>query len=79
MLKVKSKASSIIMQFGSGFRPIQEVQAAFLSHPMADETLVAILWECKDRGVKGHDQTEQIAENVEKILPQWLAWQQNKQ
>ena len=60
MLKVKSKASSIIMQFGGGFRPIQEVQEAFMSRPIADEALAAILWEYKDRGVKGYDQTEQF-------------------
>ncbi len=60
MLKVKSKASNIIAQFGAGFRPIQEVQAAHSSRPVADETLAALLWEYKDRGVKGYDQTEQF-------------------
>jgi len=60
MLKVKSKANNIIAQFGGGFRPIQEVQEAFTSRPISDETLTALLWEYKDRGIKGYDQTEQL-------------------
>jgi len=50
MLKKKTKAEEIIQQFGSTFRPIQEVQKAFLSRPIPDETLSALLWEYKDRG-----------------------------
>ena len=60
MLKVKSKAEQIIKQFGAGFRPIQDVQRAFSTRPIPDETLSAILWEYKDRGQKGYDQTEQF-------------------
>src|SRR5258708_400494 len=44
MLKKKSAAQEIIEHFGKGFRPIQEVQAAFTSRPMPDEALCAILW-----------------------------------
>jgi len=60
MLKVKSKAQRICEQFGKGFRPIQEVQAAFTSRPIPDEALCAVLWEYKDRGKKGYDLTERF-------------------
>lgn len=60
MLKRKMKASEILAQFGSGFRPIQEVQKAFASRPIPDETLSALLWEYKDRGDKGYSLTEQF-------------------
>lgn len=60
MLKVKANTNKIIEQFGSGFRPIQEVQRAFANRPIPDETLSALLWEYRDRGSKGYDQTEQF-------------------
>lgn len=60
MLKHKSKAQSICEQFGKGFRPIHKVQAAFMSRPMPDEALCAVLWEYKDRGKKGYDLTERF-------------------
>jgi len=60
MLKQKSKAKKICEQFGKGFRVIQKVQAAFLSRPIPDEALCAVLWEYKDRGKKGYDLTERF-------------------
>jgi len=63
-LKVKSKIDYIVTEFGRGFRPIQEVQAAFDSRPVPDEALCAILWEYKDRGKKGYDLTELFFEMV---------------
>ena len=60
MLKQKSKAQQICDQFGKGFRPIPKVQAAFLSRPIPDEALCAVLWEYKDRGKKGYDLTERF-------------------
>jgi hypothetical protein len=60
MLKVKSQAQRICEQFGKGFRPIQEVQAAFTSRSIPDEALCAVLWEYKDRGKKGYDLTERF-------------------
>lgn len=60
MLKKKTKAAEICEQFGRGFRPIQQVQAAFLSRPMPDEALCAVLWEYKDRGKKGYDLTDRF-------------------
>jgi len=60
MLKVKSKAKAICERFGRSFRAIQEVQAAFLSRPLPDEALCAILWEYKSRGQKGYDLTERF-------------------
>lgn len=60
MLKQKSKAQRICDEFGKGFRPIQKVQAAFLTRPVPDEALCAVLWEYKDRGKKGYDLTEKF-------------------
>ncbi|MFZ3208321.1 MAG: hypothetical protein WA140_05760 [Geobacteraceae bacterium] len=60
MLKKKTKAAEICHQFGDGFRPIQEVQKAFLSRPIPDEALCAVLWEYKDRGKKGYDLTDRF-------------------
>lgn len=60
MLKKKTKAQEICDQFGKGFRPIHEVQAAFTSRPIPDEALCALLWEYKDRGKKGYDLTERF-------------------
>jgi len=60
MLKKKTKAAEIVAQFGKGFRPIQQVQAAFMSRPMPDEALCAVLWEYKDRGKKGYDLTDRF-------------------
>lgn len=60
MLKQKSKAAKICEEFGKGFRPINEVQAAFSTRPMPDEALCAVLWEYKDRGKKGYDLTERL-------------------
>jgi hypothetical protein len=60
MLKKKTKAQEICEQFGKGFRPIQEVHAAFASRPMPDEALCAVLWEYKDRGKKGYDLTDRF-------------------
>lgn len=69
MLKKKTKAHEICDQFGKGFRPIQEVQKAFLSRPMPDEALCAILWEYKDRGKKGYDLTERMFELFRSKFP----------
>jgi len=60
MLKKRTPAKEICDRYGTGFRPIQEVQAAFESRPMPDEALCAVLWEYKDRGKKGYDLTERF-------------------
>lgn len=60
MLKKKSAADEICDRFGSGFRAITEVQAAFASRPIPDEAICAVLWEYKDRGKKGYDLTERL-------------------
>lgn len=70
MLKHKARAATICEQFGDGFRPIQEVQAAFTSRPMPDEALCAVLWEYKDRGKKGYDLTERFFQLVRSQLPE---------
>ncbi|HVB60077.1 MAG TPA: hypothetical protein VNE61_02685 [Ktedonobacteraceae bacterium] len=60
MLRVKVRAKDIVARFSYGFRPIQEVQKAFQSRPIPDEALAAVLWEYKDRGIKGYNLTEQF-------------------
>lgn len=60
MLKKKRQAQRINEQFGRDFRPIQEVQAAFMSRPLPDEALCAVLWEYKSRGQKGYDLTDRF-------------------
>ena len=60
MLKKKTKAQEICEQFGRGFRKIQEVQSAFMTRPVPDEALCAVLWEYKDRGKKGYDLTDRF-------------------
>jgi len=69
MLKKKTQAKEICEQFGKGFRPIQEVQKAFASRPMPDETICAILWEYKDRGQKGYDLTARMFELFRSKFP----------
>lgn len=60
MLKRKTKTQQICDQFGSGFRPIHQVQGAYNSRPVPDEALCAVLWEYKGRGKKGYDLTERF-------------------
>ena len=69
MLKIKSKASEICDHFGHKFRPINEVQAAFLTRPLPDEALCALLWEYKDRGQKGYDLTERFFDLIRSHFP----------
>jgi hypothetical protein len=69
MLKGKRKATTICEQFGSGFRPIDQVQSAFESRPIPDEALCAVLWEYKDRGKKGYDLTEKFFSLIRRHLP----------
>lgn len=69
MLKKKSKATWICEEFGKHFRPIVEVQKAFLSRPMPDEALCALLWEYKSRGQKGYDLTERMFELLRSKFP----------
>lgn len=69
MLKRKTKAQETCDQFGHQFRPIQEVQSAFLSRPLPDEALCAVLWEYKNRGQSGYDLTERFFEMFRAIFP----------
>ena len=71
MLKKKTKAQWICDEFGKGFRPIAEVQKAFMSRPMPDEALCAIMWEYKDRGQKGYDLTERMFELIRSRFPNY--------
>ena len=69
MLKKKTQAQEIIDHFGSGFRPIHQVQSAFSSRPLPDEALCAILWEYRARGKKGYDLTEKFFALVHETFP----------
>lgn len=60
MLKRKTDVRKICEQFGSYFRPVNQVQAAYMTRPVPDEALCAVLWEYKDRGKKGYDLTERF-------------------
>lgn len=60
MLRRKKKTADICNQFGSRFRYIQEVQAAYMTRPIPDEAMSALLWEYKSRGNKGYDLTERF-------------------
>ena len=71
MLKKKGKINSICEQFGSQFRPIQQVQKAFSSRPIPDEALCAILWEYKDRGKKGYDLTDKFFSMMSELFPEY--------
>jgi len=71
MLKKKTKAQWICDEFGKGFRPVVEVQKAFLSRPMPDEALCAVLWEYKDRGQKGYDLTERMFKLLKNSFPEF--------
>jgi len=70
MLKRKTKAKEICRQFGSRFRPVHEVHAAFNTRPIPDEALCAILWEYKSRGKKGYDLTERFFTLFHSHLPE---------
>lgn len=52
MLKVKKKSQTIIREFGSRFRPIEEVRKRF---NVKNNVLIAVLREYDDRGIKGYD------------------------
>jgi len=69
MLKKKTKAQWICDEFGDQFRNIVEVQKAFLSRPLPDEAICALLWEYKSRGQKGYDLTERMFELLNSKYP----------
>ena len=69
MLKKKSMIPMVCEQYGKNFRSIDKAQAAFLSRPLPDEALCAVLWEYKDRGQKGYDLTERFFEMFKTLLP----------
>lgn len=60
MLKQVKKLDVIIRDFGSGFRKIDEVVKAIDSRKNPDYALMAILYEYKDRGLKGYMLTERF-------------------
>ncbi len=71
MLKKKSMIPMVCEQYGSDFRPINEVQAAFNTRPMPDEAICAVLWEYKDRGQKGYDLTERFFNMFTQAFPKY--------
>lgn len=60
LLKKKTQAREICEHFGTRFRPIHEVHAAYASRPIPDEALCAVLWEYRERGKKGYDLTDRF-------------------
>lgn len=71
MLRRKRQCDSICKRFGGEFRPIQEVQRAFVTRPIPDEALCALLWEYKDRGKKGYDLTERFFTMLMSQFPEY--------
>lgn len=69
MLKKKSMIPMVCEQYGKNFRSVDKVQAAFLSRPLPDEALCAVLWEYKDRGQKGYDLTERFFDMFRTTFP----------
>lgn len=69
LLKKKTQAKRICLDYGDTFRAIQEVQALFLARPMPDEALCALLWEYKARGKKGYDLTTRFFEMFRSLFP----------
>ena len=69
MLKKKRVVKAITKQYGREFRPIYEVQSAFLSRPMPDEALCGLLWEYKERGQKGYGLTERLFDLLQSHFP----------
>lgn len=58
MLKKVTLTDEIIENFGGRFRPIAEVREKLAGRPKPDETLMALLFEYKDRGKKGYELTD---------------------
>ncbi len=54
MLKVKTKVPSVISDFGSSFRSLEEVRTGYGKRAVDDEALAAVLWEHHDRGTPGY-------------------------
>jgi len=69
MLRRKTKAKEICEQFGSRFRPIHQIQAAYATRPIPDEALCALLWEYRSRGKEGYDLTERFFSLFRETLP----------
>lgn len=72
MLKKKSMIPMVCEQYGKDFRTIDRVQAAFVSRPLPDEAICAVLWEYKDRGQKGYDLTERFFSMFTNALPDFI-------
>lgn len=70
LLKKKKQAKDICAKFGKSFRPVHEVQNAYMSRPPDDEALCALLWEYKDRGKKGYNLTVRFFELFHSEYPQ---------
>ncbi|MEW6212832.1 MAG: bstEII [Acidobacteriota bacterium] len=69
MSRRKTKAKELCDIFGSRFRPVHQVQAAFEGRPLPDEALCALLWEYKDRGKKGYDLTSRFFDLFRSLFP----------
>lgn len=69
MLKVKSQESKIVEYFGNKFRDLEEVKSHIKTRKDADESLISILYEYKDRGKKGYSLTGMFFEWFEAKFP----------
>lgn len=55
MLKRKRRADEVVRDFGAYFRSLEDVKRHLLQRPNPDETIMALLWEYKERGQKGYE------------------------
>lgn len=65
MLKVKAKVPSVISDFGSSFRALDDVRSGYSKRSVSDEALAAVLWEHHDRGTPGYILTKSFFDAFE--------------
>ncbi|BBU38095.1 hypothetical protein APP_03870 [Aeribacillus pallidus] len=71
MLKRKSKIPDIIREFGTRFRDIEIVKQKIATRNHPDETIMALLYEYKDRGQKGYELTDTFFTWFEQKFPDY--------
>lgn len=67
MLKVKSQIPNRIKEFGDRFRDLEIVKRTIYPRNNPDPTIMALLYEYKDRGQKGYELTEAFFDWFEEV------------
>ncbi|WJM14261.1 hypothetical protein QSJ10_15465 (plasmid) [Geobacillus stearothermophilus ATCC 12980] len=71
MLKRKQRIPDIIKEFGTRFRDIKIVRQKIATRNHPDETIMALLYEYKDRGKKGYELTDAFFTWFEQKFPNY--------